>query len=146
MISRTLAPILQHLATQYPAITLTGPRQSGKTTLCRACFPDKPYLNLEAPDTREFAHNDPRSFLARYPEGAILDEVQRVPDQLSYLQPLIDDNPAPGRYILTGGEQFEVMNRVSQSLAGRTAVLKLLPFSIEELGVRATAQSAKPGQ
>lgn len=133
MIPRTLAPVLQKLAGQYPVLTVTGPRQSGKTTLCRSVFPAKPYVNLESPDTRDFARQDPRGFLAAYPDGAIFDEIQRVPELLSYLQPLIDESNQPGRYVLTGSQQFEVMNRISQSLAGRTALLKLLPFSIEEL-------------
>ena len=133
MVPRTLAPVLAQLAAQYPALTITGPRQSGKTTLCRASFPDKPYVNLESPDVREYALTDPRGFLATYPDGAILDEIQRAPDLLSYLQPIIDADARPGRFILTGSQQFEVMNRISQSLAGRTGVLKLLPFSIEEL-------------
>lgn len=133
MIPRTLAPVLQKLAGQYPALTVTGPRQSGKTTLCRSVFAEKPYVNLESPDIRDHARQDPRGFLAAYEEGAIFDEIQRVPELLSYLQPLIDASNRPGRYILTGSQQFEVMNRVAQSLAGRTAILKLLPLSIEEL-------------
>lgn len=133
MIPRTLASPLGKLATQYPVLTVTGPRQSGKTTLCRASFPDKPYVNLESPDTREFARTDPRGFLAAYPDGAILDEIQRAPDLVSYLQPVVDASKQPGRYILTGSQQFEAMNSIAQSLAGRTGVLKLLPFSIEEL-------------
>lgn len=133
MIPRTLASVLHQQATQYPAITLTGPRQSGKTTLCRMCFPDKPYINLESPDVREHALTDPRDFLGRYPDGLILDEIQRTPDLLSYLQPLIDADPRPGRFILTGSQQFEVMSHITQSLAGRTTILKLLPLSIEEL-------------
>ena len=133
MIPRTLEPVLSERATQYPVVTLTGPRQSGKTTLCRAAFPQKPYINLESPDVREFARNDPRGFLASYPDGAILDEIQRTPELPSYLQPVIDDSGAPGQFILTGSQQFEVMTNISQSLAGRTALLKLLPLSIEEL-------------
>lgn len=133
MIPRTLAPILQGLAGQYPVLTVTGPRQSGKTTLSRSVFPDKPYVNLESPDVREHARQDPRGFLAAYPDGAVFDEIQRVPELLSYLQPIIDAANQPGRYILTGSQQFEVMSRITQSLAGRTAILKLLPLSIEEL-------------
>jgi predicted AAA+ superfamily ATPase len=133
MIPRTMATALKKLAVQYPAITLTGPRQSGKTTLCRATFPEKPYANLESPDVRDFARTDPRGFLGSYPDGVVLDEIQRVPDLLSYLQPIIDESDQPGRYILTGSQQFEVMTNITQSLAGRTAVLKLLPLSIEEL-------------
>ena len=141
MIPRTLSPVLSQLASQYPAVTLTGPRQSGKTTLCRSCFPDKPYLNLESPDVREYARTDPRGFLGSYPDGAIFDEIQRAPDLLSYLQPIIDADTRPGRFILTGSQQFEVMNQISQSLAGRTAILKLLPFSIEELSASGTTLS-----
>lgn len=133
MIPRTLEAALRDRATQYPVVTLTGPRQSGKTTLCRAAFPEKPYINLESPDIREFARNDPRGFLASYPDGAILDEIQRTPELPSYLQPVIDDSGAPGQFILTGSQQFEVMTNIGQSLAGRTALLKLLPLSIEEL-------------
>lgn len=134
MIPRVLVPTLTDVAGQYPVVTVTGPRQSGKTTLCRATFPEQPYVNLEAPDTREFARSDPRGFLEAHKNGAILDEIQRVPELLSYLQPMVDENPAPGRFILTGSQQFEVMTAITQSLAGRTALLKLLPLSMEELG------------
>jgi len=133
MIPRVLQSVLEQLAAQYPIVTVTGPRQSGKTTLCRAAFPDKPYVNLESPDVRAFAQSDPRGFLATYAGGAILDEIQRVPDLVSYLQPIVDENKAPGRFILTGSQQFEVMTTITQSLAGRTALLKLLPLSLEEL-------------
>ena len=133
MYRRTLEVYLRKLAINYPVVTVTGPRQSGKTTLCRAVFPDKPYVNLEAPDLREYATRDPRGFLAGYPDGAILDEIQRVPELPSFLQPLVDDRPDVGRYILTGSQQFEVMTTISQSLAGRTGLVKLLPLSIEEL-------------
>jgi predicted AAA+ superfamily ATPase len=133
MILRTLEPSLKGLAKQYPVVTVTGPRQSGKTTLCRAVFSNKPYVNLESPDVREFAIDDPRRFLAEYAEGAVFDEIQRAPDLLSYLQPMIDEDNSAGQFILTGSQQFEVMNNISQSLAGRTGLLKLLPLSIEEL-------------
>ena len=133
MIPRTLKATLEALAGQYPVVTLTGPRQSGKTTLCRMAFSAKPYINLESPDVREFARNDPRAFLTAYADGAILDEIQRAPELLSYLQPMVDQDPRPGRFILTGSQQFEVMTGITQSLAGRTALLKLLPLSIEEL-------------
>lgn len=133
MITRTLQSQLHKLAGQHPVVTVTGPRQSGKTTLCRNTFPNKAYANLEAPDVRDFATSDPRGFLAELPDGAILDEIQRVPELTSYLQPLVDEDPRPGRFILTGSQQFEVMTTITQSLAGRTAVLKLLPLSIEEL-------------
>lgn len=133
MIARDLAPVLQQAARQYPVVTLTGPRQSGKTTLCQALFPHLPYLSLEDPDTRRFAAEDPRGFLAQYRAGAVLDEFQRVPELPSYLQGVVDLDARPGRFILTGSQQFELMAQVSQSLAGRTAVLRLLPFSMREL-------------
>ena len=133
MIPRTLKPVLQNLATQYPVVTVTGPRQSGKTTLCRDAFNKKPYVNLESPNVREFARSDPRGFLASYRDGAILDEIQRAPQLLSYLQPMIDERDEPGLFILAGCIQFEVMLTITLSLAGRGALLKLLPLSIEEL-------------
>ena len=133
MIERKLSSVLIKLATQYPAVTVTGPRQSGKTTLCRATFSDKPYVNLENLDQRQFASEDPRGFLSNYPEGAILDEIQRVPSLPSYLQQVLDEKKEPGQFILTGSQQFEVMTTINQSLAGRTALLKLLPLSMEEL-------------
>ena len=133
MIPRIAASTLFALARQYPVVTVTGPRQSGKTTLCRTAFPHKAYVNLEQPDVRAFARDDPRGFLRGYPDGAILDEFQRAPELPSYLQSLVDEDAAPGRYILTGSEQLEALNRVSQSLAGRTGLLRLLPFSIEEM-------------
>jgi hypothetical protein len=133
MIPRTALPVLRSLAADYPVVTVTGPRQSGKTTLCRAAFEGKPYVNLEQPDVRAFAQDDPRGFLRAYADGAILDEIQQAPELPSYLQAIVDEQPEPGRYILTGSEQFEVLNRVSQSLAGRTGVLRLLPFSVEEM-------------
>lgn len=133
MIQRNIAPLLQRLASQYPVITLTGPRQSGKTTLAKSLFADKPYVSLEDPDMRRFASVDPRGFLAAYAQGAILDEIQRAPELTSYLQGMVDDDPQPGRFILTGSHQFELMTQVSQSLAGRTAVLRLLPFTLAEV-------------
>ncbi len=133
MIIRDLAPRLVRAATQAPAVTLTGPRQSGKTTLCRAVFPQHPYVTLEAPDQRLFATEDPRAFLAQLPDGAILDEVQRVPDLLSYLQGVIDDDPTPGRWILSGSQNLSLLESVSQSLAGRTEVHHLLPLTRGEV-------------
>lgn len=133
MLRRTAESTLRALATQYPVVTLTGPRQSGKTTLTRSAFPHLHYVNLEQADQRRFAIEDPRGFLRQHAAGAVFDEFQRVPDLASYLQAEVDLNPAPGRFILTGSEQLEVLNRVSQSLAGRTGLLKLLPFSLQEL-------------
>lgn len=133
MVPRTLEPKLLALARRFPAVTVTGPRQSGKTTLCRAAFPDKPYVSLEAPDVRQYATEDPRGFLRDHRDGAILDEVQRAPELLSYLQPLLDERPAPGHFILTGSANLGLLQAVSQSLAGRTALLNLLPLSLEEV-------------
>ena len=132
MIEREIAPFLVRLFEQYPVVTMTGPRQSGKTTLCRATFPHLDYVNLEAPDLREFAESDPRGFLARLGEGAILDEIQRVPDLLSYIQVLGDETGRNSLFVLTGSEQFRLSDAISQSLAGRSALLRLLPFSIVE--------------
>ncbi len=132
MIAREITPRLVALFKQYPFVTVTGPRQSGKTTLCRAAFPDLAYVNLEAPDQREFAESDPRGFLARLDNGAILDEIQRVPSLLSYLQVIADEKGRNSLFVLTGSEQFRLSNAISQSLAGRTALLRLLPFSLAE--------------
>ena len=132
MIKREITPYLAKLFQQYPFVTVTGPRQSGKTTLCRAAFPHLKYVNLEAPDQREFAESDPRGFLSQLGVGAILDEIQRVPELLSYLQVLADENGRNSLFVLTGSEQFRLSNAISQSLAGRTALLHLLPFSLTE--------------
>jgi predicted AAA+ superfamily ATPase len=133
MIDRDLAPRLRKLARQFPAVTLTGPRQSGKSTLCRAVFPKHAYANLEAPDVRSFASEDPRGFLAQFSRGAILDEIQRAPELASYIQSLIDEDPRPGRWVLTGSHNLSLLQSVSQSLAGRTAVLHLLPLARSEI-------------
>ncbi len=120
---------------------VTGPRQSGKTTLCRAVFPDLDYVNLERPDTRELATDDPRGFLRRYSGGVVLDEIQRVPELTSYLQVHVDEQQKNGLYVLTGSQQLNVFESISQSLAGRAALLRLLPFSIEELaGLRTRSE------
>jgi predicted AAA+ superfamily ATPase len=137
MIPRTLHPVLLEAADALPVVTLTGPRQSGKTTLVRATFPDLPYATLEAPDTRERAIEDPRGFLGGFPEGAILDEVQRAPDLLSYIQGMVDEDPRPGRFILTGSQNLLLLDGISQSLAGRTRILHLYTFSLSELEGRA---------
>ena len=133
MIERTIGPKLLDLAHYYPVVMVTGPRQSGKTTLCRKVFPDKTYLSLEALDTREFALSDPRGFLSQYADGAILDEIQNAPELLSYLQGDVDERPDPGRFVLTGSQHFGLSQSISQSLAGRCGILVLLPPSLEEL-------------
>jgi len=133
--NRSIEPVLTQLAQNYPVVMVTGPRQSGKTTLCRKVFPDKSYVNLEAPDLRQYALDDPRGFLSAYPDGAILDEIQRTPDLVSYIQTLVDEDPVPGKYILTGSQQFNVRDALSQSLAGRTGILTLLPFDWNEISV-----------
>lgn len=133
MITRTLENKLRELAGYYPAIVVTGPRQSGKTTLCQMAYPDKPYVSLEALDIRDFAGSDPRGFLAEYAGGAIIDEIQHVPELLTYLQSDIDGRPDPGRFILTGSQHFGLSQSISQSLAGRCGILVLLPPSLEEL-------------
>ena len=132
MIEREITPVLLDLFGRYPFVTVTGPRQSGKTVLCRAAFPHLAYGNLEAPNEREFAESDPVGFLARFSDGAILDEIQRAPDLLSYLQVIADEQRRNGLFVLTGSEQFRLSDAVSQSLAGRTALLRLLPFTLAE--------------
>lgn len=131
-VQRDLAPKLLDAARRMPSVTLTGPRQSGKTTLCKTVFPKHSYVSLEAPDARAFALEDPRAFLAQYMDGAIVDEVQRAPDLLSYLQVIIDADPQPGRWVLTGSQNLSLSESVSQSLAGRTAVHHLLPLARSE--------------
>ena len=133
IIPRKIAEHAVSVFEKYPVVTITGPRQSGKTTLARATFSHKPYANLENPVVRQFAQEDPVAFLNQYPDGAVIDEIQRVPDLLSYLQVIIDDKRRNSLFVLTGSHQFELMRGISQSLAGRTALLKLLPLSLEEL-------------
>jgi hypothetical protein len=133
MIIRDAEQTIRSLLKGFPVLTLTGPRQSGKTTLARAIFSDRPYATLEDPDTRLAAQDDPRSFLERFPDGAVLDEVQRCPHLLSYLQAIVDNDRRMGRYLLTGSQQFGLMSGITQSLAGRTAFVELLPFSLAEL-------------
>jgi len=135
MIERQLTREIKKLFKQYPVITITGPRQSGKTTLAKHAFPDLAYHNLEDIETRTYAIEDPKGFLNNCKDGAILDEIQNVPDLLSYIQVQVDSLNREGLYVLTGSRQFELMESISQSLAGRTALLKLLPFSFEELQV-----------
>ena len=133
MIQRSLFPWATGLASKMPSLTIVGPRQSGKTTFCRMAFPDKDYRSLEHLQTQEYAREDPIGFLNQFPEGAILDEIQRAPELTSYLQGIIDDRPTPGGWILSGSQNFSVMEGVSQSLAGRTAILHLHPFERGEI-------------
>lgn len=133
MIHRNIETPLREAASTMPAVAVTGPRQSGKTTVCRVCFPDHAHVSLEPLDVREFASSDPRGFLAQYPGPVVIDEVQRAPDLFSYLQEEIDADPTPGRFILTGSQHFGLIEAVSQSLAGRVALLQLLPLSLDEL-------------
>ena len=133
MISRTLEPKLLELSRKFPVITITGPRQSGKSTLLRHVFPEYNYVSLENPDERLFAESDPKGFLATYPDKTIIDEAQRVPDLFSYIQTHVDLENKEGMYMLAGSHNFLLMQSISQSLAGRAAVLKLLPFSHREM-------------
>ena len=136
MFPRTLAQTLQRLATGFPIVAVTGPRQSGKTTLVRLVFPDKAYVSLEDPSERVFATEDPRGFLARFAEGAIFDEAQRWPDLFSWLQGMVDAERTPGRFVLTGSQQFGLLSGVTQSLAGRVGLTRLLPLALgQELPV-----------
>lgn len=133
MIDRSARATLLRLARGFPVIALTGPRQSGKTTLAKAAFPDKPYLSLEDPDIRALAESDPRRLLSSYPDGAILDEAQRTPQLFSYLQTHVDANRRPGMFVLTGSQQFGLLSGITQSLAGRVGLVQLLPFTHAEL-------------
>jgi predicted AAA+ superfamily ATPase len=133
MIDRQIEPVLRRMAGQFKAVAVTGPRQSGKTTLAQKVFPEKPYVSLEAPDQRSRAIRDPRQFLSQFPTGGILDEVQRAPELFSYLQSRLDASSEAGQFILTGSQQFGMMEQISQSLAGRVGLLKLLPFSLSEM-------------
>ncbi|PKO89776.1 MAG: AAA family ATPase [Betaproteobacteria bacterium HGW-Betaproteobacteria-12] len=133
MYPRQARNTLERLARGFPVLALTGPRQSGKTTLARAAFPDKPYVSLENPDESDFAEQDPRRFLARLPDGAILDEVQRCPALLSWLQGVVDERQVMGQFVLTGSAQFDLIAGMSQSLAGRVGRVELLPLSLAEM-------------
>lgn len=139
LIPRHAEAALLRLAGEYPVVAVTGPRQSGKTTLVRKVFPDRPYVSLEDLDEREFATVDPRGFLGRYPDGAILDEVQRCPALFSYLQTRVDQARRKGLFILTGSQQFNLVSGIAQSLAGRVALIPLLPFTLSELQVAKVA-------
>jgi predicted AAA+ superfamily ATPase len=133
MIERIAKIKLKDLAKKFKAIAVTGARQSGKTTLVKEVFKDKPYVSLENPDIRNFALQDPRGFLQTYPKGAILDEVQRVPELFSYLQEILDNSKTKGLFILTGSNNFLLQQNISQTLAGRIGYINLLPFSVSEL-------------
>ena len=133
LVKREISSHIRKLAKQLPVVTITGPRQSGKTTVAKEVFKNKPYLNLEIPDIREFAITDPRGFLSDIPKGAIIDEIQRAPNLTSYIQGIVDEKKVNGMFILTGSQQLAVSNTISQSLAGRTALVKLLPFSLQEV-------------
>ncbi len=133
MIKRDLEKTIFDLLDGFPIVTITGPRQSGKTTLAQSIFHGKPYLSLEDPDVRRMALDDPRAFLNQLPDGGVLDEVQRAPELFSYLQSRVDADGRMGLFLLTGSQQFGLMSKVVQSLAGRTAFVELLPFSIKEL-------------
>ncbi len=139
MIQRELSQLLRDMASKMPIISITGPRQSGKTTLARLTFPDYAYVNLENPDTLEAAVSDPRLFLSQFQSGVIIDEAQRYPDLFSYIQTASDEANRPGKYILTGSQNFLLLEKISQSLAGRVFVTHLLPLSIAEL--RASGQA-----
>jgi predicted AAA+ superfamily ATPase len=133
MIKRDLENQVIKAADQFPVVTITGPRQSGKSTLCKMLFPQYSYVNLEAPDIRRFALEDPRGFLQQFKGGAILDEIQRCPELPSYLQVMVDADRSKGKWILTGSQNIVMLESISQSLAGRTAVLNLLPLTYNEI-------------
>ena len=133
MLARDAEKTLIRLAKSFPIVAITGPRQAGKTTLAKAVFKGKPYVSLENPDEREFAQNDPKRFLARFPNGAVLDEVQRCPSLLSWLQGLVDERGGMGDFVLTGSAQFDLIEGITQTLAGRVGRVELLPLSSREL-------------
>lgn len=134
MILREAENEIKVLAAQFKAVAVVGPRQSGKTTLVRSVFAHKPYVNLENPDIRRFAMDDPRGFLSNYPQGAVLDEAQRVPELFSYLQQILDETTDHGLFIITGSNNFLLQESISQSLAGRVGYLYLMPLSLDEIG------------
>lgn len=130
---RHMTPLLRQRAAISPVVTVTGPRQSGKTTLCRQAFGELPYANLERPDIRDFAQEDPRSFLQAFAQGGVIDEIQRVPDLLSWIQVMVDEQRPAAPLVLTGSHQIDLLKGVSQSLSGRTSLLQLLPMSVNEI-------------
>ena len=132
-VQRTIVASIIELLGKYPVIALTGPRQSGKTTLLKNAFPNYKYVSLEKPDVREFATKDPNAFLKQYSENVIIDEAQRVPSLFSYIQTIVDDSGKMGQFILSGSQNFQLMQNITQSLAGRVALFQLLPLDFEEL-------------
>lgn len=143
MIKRQITTELNRLLTEYPVVTILGPRQAGKTTLARGVLKKYKYYNLEIPETRQIASDDPKAFLSQFDGNVILDEIQRVPELLSYIQPIVDEKRRNGQFVLTGSHQLSLRDAVNQSLAGRTAILNLYPFSIQEL-TRASITFGKP--
>ena len=133
VIQRRIQSHILAMATQYPVVVLSGPRQAGKTTLAQQTFPNHQYILLEDLDVREFARSDPKTFLAQFKTGVILDEAQNVPELFSYLQGIVDRDRIPGKFILTGSQHFLMIEKITQSLAGRAAVIQMLPLSYEEL-------------
>ena len=133
LVYRTIKDSIKQLIDKYPIIALTGPRQSGKTTLLKFMFPDYRYVSLENPDTRSFAETDPQSFLKQYDKYVIFDEVQRVPQLFSYIQSIVDDSGIMGQFIFSGSQNFHLMQSITQSLAGRVAIFRLFPFDFQEL-------------
>ena len=133
MIRRQASALLVQMSKGFPVVALTGPRQSGKTTLARQAFPDKPYFSLEDPEIRQRLAADPRQFFAILPDGAVLDEVQRCPEVFSYLQGVVDERERMGEFVITGSQQFGLLDNITQSLAGRVGLLQLLPLSLAEL-------------
>jgi len=133
MIKRDIQNILPSLTATYPVIAINGPRQAGKTTLAKMAYSNYNYCNLEDPDIRLLAETDPKSFFRQYQPPVIIDEIQRIPELTSYIQVMVDDNRKNGQFILTGSQNFNLSQNISQSLAGRTAMITLLPFSVNEL-------------
>lgn len=133
MVKRQIADKLIYLSKKFPVVTITGPRQTGKTTLVKMLFPDYDYVNLENPERKRLALEDPQAFINQYSGSTIIDEIQYAPELLSYIQEKVDESKKPGHFIITGSQSLMMLEKVTQSLAGRTAILKLLPFSFSEL-------------
>src|SRR5882757_8171128 len=132
-IQRQIAPIIKAQQSKFPVLAITGPRQSGKTTLLKEIFSDYRYVSLENPNTRSFALDDPIGFLNQYDQKVVFDEVQRVPALFSYIQGRVDESKMMGQYILSGSQNFHLLNSITQTLAGRVALFKLLPLDFTEL-------------